>query len=207
MQITPPLKLGFLASHGGSGMRAIVQAIRAGELAAEPRIVISNNRDCDALTFAAGEHVPQRCINAANAGGPEAADAAIAQALDEAGAELVILSGYMRRLGPAVLARYAGRILNIHPALLPRHGGQGMYGRRVHEAVHAAKDTVTGATVHLVESDYDTGPVLARREVPVLPGDGIDEIEARVRAAEPGLYVETLHRIASGEIPLPDPGA
>src|SRR5262249_19596549 len=124
MPVDLPLKLGFLASHGGSGMRAIVQAIRAGELPAEPRILISNNADCQALTFAAGEGIPTKRISAASEGGLEAADRSIAQALEAAGAELVVLSGYMRRLGPQVLRRYAGRILNIHPALLPRHGGQ-----------------------------------------------------------------------------------
>jgi phosphoribosylglycinamide formyltransferase-1 len=188
-------------------MRAIVAAIRTGELAAEPRIVISNNRDCEALAFAAAEGLPRRHISASSEGGAEAADRAIADALQGAGAELVILSGYMRRLGPQTLERFRGRILNIHPALLPRHGGQGLYGRRVHEAVHAAGDKITGASVHLVEAEYDTGPVIARREVPVLSGDTAGDIEARVRAAEPELYVETLRGIASGAIRLPEPGS
>lgn len=194
------LKLGFLASHGGSSMKAIVGAIADGSLDAEARMVISNNADSPALVFAREHGLPWRHISAQTAADP---DKAIAEALQDAGVELVILSGYMRRLGPDTLQRFRGRILNIHPALLPKYGGQGMYGRRVHEAVHAAGDAVSGASIHLVESEYDTGPVIARREAPIRPGDGVDEIEARVRALEPGFFVETLRGISAGTILLP----
>jgi phosphoribosylglycinamide formyltransferase-1 len=194
------LKLGFLASHGGSSMKAIIAAIRAGRLDAEPRLVISNNASSAALEFARAEALPWRHISAASTADP---DATIAQALQAAGVELVILSGYMRRLGPRTLERFKGRILNIHPALLPKHGGQGMYGRRVHEAVHAAGDAVTGASIHLVESEYDTGPVMAQREAPIGPGDTVEDIENRVRELEPALFVDTLRGIADGKIQLP----
>jgi phosphoribosylglycinamide formyltransferase-1 len=90
--------------------------------------------------------------------------------------------------------------LNIHPALLPRHGGPGMYGRRVHEAVLAAGDAMSGATVHLVDEDYDHGEAIARVEVPVLPGDQPADLERRVMAAEPKLFVETLQRLATGTL-------
>ncbi len=194
------LKLGFLASHGGSSMKAIVAAIDDGSLDAEPRLVISNNAESAALGFARERGMPWRHISAQTSADP---DAAIAEALQEAGVELVVLSGYMRKLGPRTLQRFKGRILNIHPALLPKYGGQGMYGRRVHEAVHAAGDAVSGASIHVVESDYDTGPVIARREVPINPGDSTDDIEFRVRGIEPGLFVETLRGVADGKIPLP----
>jgi phosphoribosylglycinamide formyltransferase-1 len=184
-------------------MRAIVAACRAGELDAAPLLVISNNADAEALAFARLEGLAWRHVSAATAGGPDQADAAIAAALGDAGAELVVLSGYLRKLGPRVLAAYGGRILNIHPALLPAHGGHGMYGRRVHEAVHAAGEAVTGATIHLVEAEYDTGATLARIELPVLPGDAVEDIEARVTAAEPMLFIETLQAIAAGRLELP----
>ncbi len=199
----PPLKLGFLASHGGSSLKAIVAAIRTGALDAEARLVVSNNGGCEALTFARSEDLAARHISAATEGSAAAADAAIARAMAEAGVELIVLSGYMRRLGPRTLERYKDRILNIHPALLPRHGGQGMYGRRVHEAVASAGDAVSGASIHVVESDYDSGPVIARREVSIPKGAGVDEIEQSVRAIEPALFVETLERIARGELKLP----
>ena len=186
-------------------MRAIVTAARGGELAAEPRLVISNNLDSEAVAFAGVQHLPWRHISAATEGSPQAADRAVADALQAAGVELVVLSGYMRKLGPETLSRYRGRILNIHPALLPKYGGRGMYGRRVHEAVRASGDTITGASIHLVDNDYDTGPVIARAEVPIGSGDSVDDIEARVRSIEPGLYVDTLRQIAGGSLILPAP--
>ena len=202
--LSRPLRLGFLASRRGSSLRAIVAAIRAGELDAEPRIVISNNAGAEALEFAREQGLAWRHISAATAGGAEAADAAIATALQDAGAELVVLSGYLRKLGPQVLHAYPGRILNIHPALLPAYGGHGMYGRRVHEAVHAAGDKVTGATVHLVDEEYDTGAVLARVEIGVEQGDTVEAIEQRVAAAEPLLFVNTLRSISEGALKLPE---
>jgi phosphoribosylglycinamide formyltransferase-1 len=184
-------------------MRAIVRAIQAGELAAETRLIVCNNADAPALDFARAEGLPWRHISGKTEGGADAADRAIADAFTSAGAELIVLSGYMRKLGPKVLAAYARRILNIHPALLPKHGGQGMYGRRVHEAVHAAGDTVSGATIHIVEGEYDSGPILAALEVILDPGDTAADIEHKVQTIEPALYVETLRRIASGDLALP----
>ena len=101
------------------------------------------------------------------------------------------------RGGPRTLERYKNRILNTHPALLPRHGGQGFFGRRVHEAVLEAGDTESGATVHLVETDYDSGPILAQVRVPVRPDDTVDSLEERVKVAERKLIVATLGELAS----------
>ena len=197
-----PLKLGFLASKNGTSMRAIVDAARTGALPAEPRLVVSNNRKAAALEFAAERGVPSLLIPTQS--DPAAADAALCEALEAAGVELVILSGYLRHLGPRTLGRYRNRILNIHPGLLPAFGGEGMYGRRVHEAVIAAGVTESGATIHAVDEIYDHGPVIERRTVPVLPGDTAEALEARVAAMEPGFFVETLARIASGDLRLPD---
>ena len=194
------IRLGFLASNNGSSLRAVVAAIEAGELEAEAALVVSNRRAAPALEFARDHGVAALCIP--TAADPVAADARLARALREAGVEWVILSGYLRKLGPVTLAAHAGRVLNIHPALLPRHGGQGMYGRRVHEAVLAAGDTVSGASVHLVDGEYDQGAVIAQAEVPVLAGDTAESLERRVMAAEPGLFVHTLQRIVAGSLRL-----
>ena len=194
------IKLGFLASNNGSSLRAVVAAIEAGELEAEAMLVVSNRRAAPALEFARDHGVAALFIP--TAADPEAADARLARALSQAGVEWVILSGYLRKLGPVTLAAHAGRVLNIHPALLPRHGGQGMYGRRVHEAVLAAGDTVSGASVHLVDGEYDHGAVIAQAEVPVLAGDTAESLERRVMAAEPGLFVHTLQRIVAGSLRL-----
>ena len=195
-----PLKLGFLASGNGSSARAIVDAIRAGSLSAEPRLMVSNNRSAPALAFAEAAGFPALAIPTRD--DPDAADARLADALTAAGVDLVILSGYLRQLGSRTIQRFAGRILNIHPGPLPAFGGHGMYGRRVHEAVIAAGAPESGICIHLVDEEYDRGPVIARRSVPVEPGDTAESLEARVTSLEPSFFVETLSRIGRGEIVL-----
>jgi len=193
--------LGFLASGNGSSARAIIAAIRAGDLAAEPRVLISNNRNAPALVFAAGQDVP--ALHIPTQSDPASADERLAAALSAHGVELIVLSGYLRQLGPRTLARYEGRILNIHPGPLPQFGGHGMYGRRVHEAVIAAGVAESGIVIHLVDAEYDRGPVIARCSVPVEPGDSAESLEARVTGLEPDFFVETLKRIAEGALALP----
>jgi len=201
--ISQPLKLGFLATNNGSSFRAILAAIEAGTLAAEARLVVSNRRESAALAFASAHGIAARAMPTVS--DPDRADAALAAALRDAGVELVILSGYLRKLGPATLAAYENRILNIHPALLPKYGGQGMYGRRVHEAVAASGDPVSGASVHVVDGEYDHGPLVTTLEIPLTPGDDAAAIEAKVTAAEPDFFVDVLRRIAAGALALPEP--
>jgi phosphoribosylglycinamide formyltransferase-1 len=194
------LKLGFLASGNASSARAIVAAIQDGELSAQARLMVSNNKSAPALAFAAEQGIPALCLPTKD--DPAAADARLAEAMDANDVELIVLSGYLRQLGPRTLGRYGGRILNIHPGPLPRFGGHGMYGRRVHEAVIAAGAAESGIAIHLVDEEYDRGPVIARMAVPVEAGDTPETLEARVTALEPGFFVNTLRRIANGEIVL-----
>lgn len=182
-------------------MRAIVGAIEAGDLAAEARLVVSNNRSSPALAFAAAHGLTALCIP--TQGDPEAADLHLCRALEAADVDLVVLSGYLRRLGPRTLERYAGRVLNIHPGPLPEFGGEGMYGRRVHEAVIAAGVAASSICIHVVDEEYDRGPVVARRAVPVEPGDTAEALQARLTALEPAFFVETVRRVVEGEIVLP----
>jgi phosphoribosylglycinamide formyltransferase-1 len=198
------MRLAFLASNNGSSFRAIVAAIDAGELAATPVLAVSNRANAPALDFARARDIPARHV--ATRPDPERGDDRLAGLLMESGADLVILSGYLRKLGPKVLSAFGGRILNIHPALLPRHGGQGMYGRRVHEAVLAAGEAVTGASVHWVDQEYDHGPVLAQTRIAVEPSDTPESLEAKVMAAEPQLYIDVLRRIVAGEGPVMSSG-
>lgn len=195
------LKLGFLASRNGSSMRTIIEAAERGELAARPLLAVSNNRSASALDYAQAHGVPTLVV--ATQADPQGADAKLCEAMQAAGVELIVLSGYLRRLGPRVLAAYRNRILNIHPGLLPEFGGEGMYGRRVHEAVIAAGARESGATIHAVDEIYDHGPVIARRTVPVEAGDTADSLEARVTAMEPGFFLETLQAIGEGRLRLP----
>lgn len=185
-------------------MRAIVKAIAERRLDGEARIVISNNADSPALAFAREQGIPAAHISGRKLGGDFERDHAIADALDKHKVDLVVLSGYMRKLGPETLGRFRGRILNIHPGPLPKFGGQGMYGRHVHEAVIASGDKASGITIHLVDEQYDQGPVIARRDVAMEKGDTAETLGARIQALEPDFFVATLQQIASGRLQLPE---
>jgi phosphoribosylglycinamide formyltransferase-1 len=189
------MKISFLASHGGSSARAIIAAMRSGRLAAEPGIVITNNRDAAIFHWCLDNGIDVRHISSKTHRGEIHADEALSTVLQNAGSDLVVCSGYMKTLGPHTLAAFRGRILNIHPALLPRHGGKGMYGDHVHRAVLAAGETRSGATVHFVSKELDEGPVLLQVEVPVLPDDTIETLRARVQAVEPELYLQALEKL------------
>jgi phosphoribosylglycinamide formyltransferase-1 len=195
------LQLGFLASHGGSNMQAIIDACKQGRLEASPCVVISNNSDSMALARARNEGIPRYHISAQTHPGAEE-DREILRVLRFHGVDTVILAGYMKQIGPATLAAYQGRILNIHPALLPKFGGRGLYGKRVHEEVLKAGEKVTGVTVHVVDECYDTGPILNQARVSVMEGDTVDSLAERVLEHEHVLYVETLRKISEGTIAL-----
>ncbi|MGM9321430.1 phosphoribosylglycinamide formyltransferase [Deinococcus aquaticus] len=189
------MKLGFLASHGGSAARHLVEACRAGELNATPVALVSNNSRSPALAWAREAGLTVAHLSSAKHPDPDALDAAILDVLVGAGADTLVLSGYMREIGPRVLTHFAGRLVNIHPSLLPRHGGRGMYGDRVHEAVLASGDTESGATVHLVTAGIDEGPILAQARVPVLPGDDLASLKARVQATEGELMLRAVRTL------------
>lgn len=194
--------IAFLASHNGTNMRAIVAACRDGRLRATPVVLISNNGDSAAVAWAKQNRLPATHISAKTAGSDAAADAAIAATLAQHGADLVVLAGYMRKLGPETLGAFAKRILNVHPALLPKFGGQGMYGHHVHDAVLKAGETESGATIHLVDDEYDHGPVVAQARVVVMADDTPEALAARVQAKEQELFPDTLKRIIAREIDL-----
>ena len=175
------MRIAALASHGGSILQAVIDACEAGSLPAEVSLVISNNSQSGALARARSHGISTAHLSSRTHPDPDALDEAIEQALIDADADWVLLSGYMKKLGPRTLARYRNRILNTHPALLPRYGGQGFYGSRVHAAVIEAGDKESGATVHLVDADYDTGPILAQVKVPVRDGDSAETLEERVK--------------------------
>lgn len=196
------LSIGVLSSHEGTNLQSIIDACNEGWLHARVRVVVCNNSRAMAIERARREGIPFRHISGRTHPDPHELDTAIASAFEEHGVELVVLAGYMKKLGPRTLDRYRGRILNIHPALLPRFGGEGMYGSRVHEAVLDSGDAVSGVTVHLVDEDYDRGPIVAQRKVPVLVDDTPDSLARRVLEQEHAIYPETLQMIASGEIDL-----
>ena len=185
-----PLRLAALASGGGTNLQAIIDACKRGDLNAEVRVVISNNSGSRALQRARDEGIPAYHLSAATH--PNSLDNEICRTLEKHHVDLVLLAGYMRLLGPATLAHYHNRVLNSHPALLPRFGGKGMYGSNVHQAVLDAGETVTGVTIHYVDEQYDHGPTLAQCEVPVLPDDTLGTLEERVKNRERRFWIETL---------------
>ena len=196
------VRLGVMASHGGTNLQAIIDACKQGHLDAAVSVVISNNSSSMAIERANREDIPNYHVSAATHPQPEHEDGAILAALEKHNVNLVILAGYMKLLGPRILSRYRNRILNSHPALLPKFGGQNLYGNLVHEAVLAAKEKVTGVTIHLSDELYDHGQIVAQCRVPVVEGDTVDTLMDRVQRRERLFWVETLRRIIRQELDL-----
>jgi phosphoribosylglycinamide formyltransferase-1 len=198
-----PLRIAVLASGNGTTLQAVIDACEAGALDGQVVAVIGNNSGVGAAERAARHGIAFVHLSGATHPDPAALDAAIRDALFAADPDIVLLAGYMKKLGPSTLASFGGRVINTHPSLLPLHGGQGMYGRRVHAAVIAAGEATSGISVHLVDGDYDTGRVIARYEIAVEPGDDADSLATRVQSHERPFLVAVLQRIASGDITLP----
>jgi phosphoribosylglycinamide formyltransferase 1 len=190
------LKIGVLASGGGSNLQSIIDRSLDGSLAGDVTLVISNNSAAKALDRARRHGIDSLHISALTEESFEAADRRIEVELKSRGIDLVVLAGYMKKVGPRLLHTYAGRIVNIHPALLPKFGGEGMYGMRVHEAVIAAGEKESGATVHLVDNAYDHGQILSQQKVPVLPGDTPETLQKRVLEKEHEILPRTIQELA-----------
>jgi phosphoribosylglycinamide formyltransferase-1 len=208
------LRIAVLGSGRGSNFEAILTAIQQGNVpGARICLVISNNSGAGILNIARACDLPAVHLSQKQFPDEKSFAAAMLSMLRDHGVNFVVLAGYMKRVPRSVVAAFRNRIVNIHPALLPRHGGEGMYGRHVHEAVIAAREEESGATVHYVDEEYDRGRIILQRMVPVLPDDTPESLAARVLEVEHVLYPEALHRIAeedsrqsAGEIPHGTPG-
>lgn len=196
------MNLGVLASHEGTTLQSLFDAFADGRIPGRVSVVVSNNGDAGALRRARQAGIQAVHLSSKTHENPAALDAAIRNVLVAADVDLVFLAGYMKKIGPLVLEAFGGRILNTHPALLPRFGGPGMYGDRVFEAVLEAGETESGVSIHLVDADYDTGAVVRQCRVPVYRADSLADLKARVRVREKEFVVETLAKIATGEIRL-----
>jgi len=190
-----PVRVAVLASGGGTNLQALLDALTDSPLARVAR-VITNRPDAGAVQRARRSGVPTTVLRTSD--DPAELLAALAAS---PGAELVVLAGYLRLVPPAVVARFRWRMINIHPALLPAHGGPGMYGRRVHEAVLASGAAESGATVHYVDEQYDRGPIIAQARVPVRPGDTAETLAARVLEAEHELLPRVVLELARRGMP------
>ncbi|HYE79004.1 MAG TPA: phosphoribosylglycinamide formyltransferase [bacterium] len=181
-------RIAVLISGRGSNLVALWDATQRGELDAEIALVISSRADAPGLAWAMERQIPALPLNPRRYPSDDLYSEELCRFLDHHHIHLICLAGYLKQLPAAVVARYSGRILNIHPALLPKYGGKGMYGHRVHEAVLAAGDVETGPSVHVVTEHYDEGPVLAQERIRVLPEDTPESLAARVLEAEHRLY-------------------
>ncbi len=182
-----PVRVAVLVSGGGTNLQALLDSLRDSPLARVVR-VISNRPDAGALERARRAAVDTTVLR--NPADPQE----LLDALRDA--QLVVLAGYLKLVPPAVVARFRGRMINIHPALLPDFGGPGMYGHRVHEAVLASGVKTSGATVHLVDEQFDRGDIIAQERVPVSPTDTPDTLAARVLEAEHRLLPRVVLELA-----------
>lgn len=190
--MTEPVRVAVLVSGGGTNLQALLDAFQDSPVARVAR-VISNRADAGALERARRSGVPTTVLR--DAKDPEELHTALGDA------QLVVLAGYLKLIHPSAVARFRGRMINIHPALLPDFGGPGMYGHRVHEAVLASGAKESGPTVHFVDEEFDRGKIIAQERVPVMPGDTPATLAARVLEAEhrllPRVVLDLASRLAS----------
>lgn len=192
------IRIAAFASGGGTNVQALLDHFGPegpGGTVARVALVLSDRDDAYALERARKAGVATRVVPVAGRD-PETVAVEIAEALGEEHVELIALAGYVRLVPPGIVAAYAGRILNVHPALLPAFGGQGFYGIRIHRAVIERGCRVTGVTVHFVDEEYDRGPILCQWPVPVLPADTPESLARRVLAVEHRLYPAAVELVA-----------
>ena len=194
------VNLAVLLSGGGRTLQNFIDEIGAGRLDARVQAVVSSNPDAGGVEKARAAGIPAHVVDRREFGDDESFSQQITSRLSRYEIDIVVLAGFLRRyLFPE---RYKGRVLNIHPALLPKFGGPGMYGHRVHEAVLAAGETESGCTVHIADLEYDHGPVVLQKRVPVLADDTPEMLAERVFQAECEAYPEAV-RILAEKLGLP----
>jgi len=197
-----PIRIGILLSGKGRGsnMQALIDATRDGRIPGAVALVVSTSPGAPALDRAASSGVATQLVPAPDYPSPDALDAALAEAFERAEVDLICLAGYMRLLTPGFVRRFAGRMMNVHPGLLPSFGGKGYYGKRVHEAVLETGARFTGVTVHFVDDEYDHGPIILQRVVPVDDDDTPETLAQRVLVEEHRAYPEAVRLFAEGRL-------
>jgi len=199
-----PLPIGVLVSGEGTTLDAIAELASGGHLPVQIALVVSDRPHAPAIEKARRRGLPTLVLPTRGVA-PELWGSKLTAELAGRGVELVVLAGFLTILPPAWVADWRGRAINLHPSLLPRHGGPGFYGPRVHAAVLASGDRETGATVHLVTADVDRGPTIAQERIAVLPSDTPTSLRERLHPVEVELLASTLQRFAEGLLPLPYP--
>lgn len=197
------LNLAVFISGSGSNLQALIDACAEPSFPARIALVFSNKADAYGLERARKAGIPTEYLSHKGFAGREEYDSKVLEILGKYPVDIICLAGFMRILTPVLIKPWEGRMINTHPALLPRHGGEGMFGRHVHEAVLAAGDAESGPSIHFVTAEVDKGPVILQRRVPVLPGDTPDTLAARVLEQEHLAYPEAVRMIAEGRAVYP----
>ncbi|MEX2673561.1 MAG: phosphoribosylglycinamide formyltransferase [Phycisphaeraceae bacterium] len=193
-----PTRLGIFISGGGTTMLNLAEQIKAGKLDAEIGVVISSRADAAGVARAQQTGLATHVVSRKDYASVEAFSDAVWQVVDRYEIDLVCMAGFLSLL--RIPERYLGRVMNIHPSLLPKFGGKGMFGRHVHEAVIAAGESESGCTVHFANNAYDQGPIILQRRCPVLPDDTAETLAERVFEQECLAYPEAIRMIQSGEV-------
>ena len=193
--MSPPVRLGVLISGGGRTLQNLIDRIGDGSLPARIEVVVSSDPAAPGLERARRHGLPAEVVPRRRYPDAQSFSRAVTEVLERYPIDLVLLAGFVHLyLFPP---KWAGRVLNIHPALLPRFGGKGFYGRRVHEAVLRSGARESGCTVHFADERYDHGPIILQKKVPVLPGDTPESLAERVFQAECEAYPEAIRRVAA----------
>ncbi|MDO4481871.1 MAG: phosphoribosylglycinamide formyltransferase [Bacillota bacterium] len=197
------LKISVMVSGGGTNFQAVIDGVSSG-LIPDAKIVqvISSSGNAFALERAKKHGIPGFVVSSKEYPDLSEKTDKILKLLNDKETDLIVLAGYMSVVDKRIVDAYRGRIINIHPSLIPKYCGKGFYGKRVHEAVIAGGEKVSGATVHFVDEGVDTGAIIIQEQVPVLPEDTADELAARVLVVEHKILTEAIRRIASGEMIL-----
>ncbi len=199
------IKIGVLVSGNGTNLQSILDATTRGGILnmAQVAIVISNRPEAYALKRAKDAGVETLFLDSKIFGSREEYYDMICQELEKRDIDLLCLAGFLLKLEGSIFKKFSDRILNIHPALLPKFGGKGMYGHFVHEAVLNAEEKESGASVHMVDEEFDHGPVLLQRKVPVLPGDTPEILAERILKEEHVLYPEAILLYIQSHLKIP----
>ncbi len=200
--LTEPMRLAVFASGSGTNMEAIASAINDGRLPAEIVLCVCNRPGAGVISRADARNIPTLILDPGTYASEPAYVSDLVRALGAHRVNFVALAGYLKKVPVDVVARFPGRMMNIHPALLPSFGGKGMYGRHVHEAVLSYGVRWTGVTVHLVDNEYDHGPIVLQEPVEVLADDTPGSLAARIHPVEHRLYPEALRLFATGQARL-----
>jgi len=194
-------RIAVFASGGGSNLQSLLDAQDRAGFDGRIEMLVSNVAGCGALGRVSGRGIATFCLPSRGfEGSREEYDARVLEALEKQRIDLVCLAGYMRILTPILVRPFRDRMLNIHPALLPKYGGAGFYGHHVHEAVLKAGEKESGATVHFVVEKTDAGPILLQGKVPVEPGDTPESLAARVLRVEHAIYPEAVRLVCAGRV-------